>query len=373
MQDCKQIVMLGTKPEANGGIASVISAYQQNGLFERRNITYLPTHSTGKRSEKCVLFLKSSVRFTCLLVSRKVALVHVHVACDASFWRKSVFILAAKMSGVPVLLHVHAGHFPDFYRDRCTDLKKRMIRKILNKVEHVAVVSNALNTWMCSTAKPQSIVTIINPATMPVDPKPRLRDPSTILFLGHLSAGKGVYDLVHAMRRVTAIVPGTRLLLCGDGDVGGIKKLIRELGLADAVELPGWVSEERRAELLARSTIFVLPSYAEGLPMSILEAMVSRLPVISTKVGGIPEVIEHERDGLLIAPGHVASLATNIVRLLQRPAEREKLSESAFTKVREAFNAHQAIASLEKLYDDILLSARRRSRAETPVEKESIL
>jgi glycosyltransferase involved in cell wall biosynthesis len=372
MQNPEQIVMIGTKQDANGGIASVISAYEKNGLFERRDIIYLATHSTGTRAGKIILFLTSYKRFIHLLISRKVSLAHVHVACDVSFWRKCIFVLAAKTFRAPVLLHIHAGHFPEFYFDRCTKLQKWIVRRVLNSVDHIAVVSRPLDGFIRSIAKPKSIVTIKNPATLSIGTKPRQRHPTTILFLGHLSAEKGVYDLIHAMRDVAAIFPDARLLLCGDGDLEAINKTIKSLGLSDVIEVLGWVDQEKRGELLVTSTIFVLPSHAEGLPMSILEAMVAELPVIATDVGGIPEAIDHERDGLLIPPGDVASLTTSILRLLQDPAERYRLSESAFVKVKDLFSASRAIASLEQLYDDISVYRYRFSDAKKHAEKETV-
>lgn len=371
MQNAQQIVMIGTKQDANGGIASVISAYEKNGLFERRDIIYLATHSSGTRDEKIILFLTSFLRFICLLISGKVSLAHVHVACDMSFWRKCIFVIAAKIFKAPVLLHIHAGHFPDFYNDRCNDLQKSIVRRVLSSVENIAVVSKQLDGWIRSIARPKSIVIIKNPATLSISAAHCQRQSATLLFLGHLSAGKGVYDLIHAMRDVTAIIPDARLLLCGDGNIEPINKTIKDLGLCDAIDVLGWVNQERRAELLMTSTIFILPSYAEGLPMSVLEAMVAKLPVIATDVGGIPEAINHERDGLLISPGNVVSLKTNIIRLLKNPDERYRLSESALAKVKDLFSASRAIASLEQLYDDISAARNRLSEARKQTEKVS--
>lgn len=243
MQNAEQIVMIGTKQDANGGIASVISAYEKNRLFERRDIIYLATHSTGPRAEKIILFLRSYMRFICLLTSRKVSLAHVHVACDVSFWRKCVFVLAAKIFKAPVLLHIHAGHFPEFYNDRCNELQKSIVRQVLSSVEHIVVVSKPLDGWIRSIVKPKSIVTIKNPATISSSTTQCVRHSATLLFLGHLSAGKGVYDLIHAMRDIAAVIPDAQLLLCGDGNIEHVNKTIEELELCDVIKVLGWVNQ----------------------------------------------------------------------------------------------------------------------------------
>src|SRR4029079_14258769 len=104
--------------------------------------------------------------------------------------------------------------------------------------------------------------------------------------------------------RPSALRARSRLVLAGDGDVEGARRLAAPLG--ESVQVRTWLGAAERDGLLADSDVFVLPSHAEGLPMSLLEAMSSGLPSIVTPVGGIPEVFSHEIEGLFVAPGRVA-------------------------------------------------------------------
>lgn len=353
MRNEKKIVMLGTKADACGGIASVIRQYEINGLFERQPIIYLPTHCTGCRRAKCKLFFSALVQMVKLILQGRVAIVHAHVACDTSFWRKSLFLIIAYICRVPTILHLHSGHFPDFYRERCGRLSKALVRLMLNNVQHVAVVSNALNAWIRAMSKQTSVVTILNPAVICDTVGSASRDAHTLLFLGHLGRAKGTYDLIRAMSAVTRTFPDATLLLCGDGDVKGSDQLIAQLSLDEHVKTLGWVDAETRLNLLRKASVCVLPSYAEGLPMSVLEAMAQEVPVVATRVGGIPEAITHGREGLLIEPGDVPALADSIVRLLNQPGERKRMGQAGRAKVENTFMADKTISTLETLYDQI--------------------
>lgn len=366
MQKEKKIVMLGTKADACGGIASVIRQYEINGLFERQPIIYLPTHCTGPRREKCSLFFSALWQMVMLIVQGKVAIVHAHVACDTSFWRKSLFLIIARVCRVPTILHLHSGHFPDFYRERCSRLSKAIVRLLLNNVQHVAVVSNALNAWIRTISKQTSVVTILNPAVICDTAGPAPRDTHTLLFLGHLGRAKGTYDLIHAMSAVARTVPDATLLLCGDGDVEGSDQLIAQLSLDGHVKTLGWVDPETRLNLLGRASVCVLPSYAEGLPMSVLEAMAQEVPVVATRVGGIPEAITHGCEGLLIEPGDVPALADSIVRLLEQPGERKRMGQAGRAKVENTFTADKTISTLETLYDQIRQQSDRSRTVTNP-------
>lgn len=350
----KNILMLGTTSDSWGGIASVIALYQLNGLFDRRRVIYLATHRTGTRLEKCTQFLATFVRFFSLLLLRRVSIVHLHAACYVSFWRKAFFLLIADAFGVSTVLHIHSGHFPTFYTERCNSVSRFLVRFVLRRATKVAVVSTALNEWVRANCRPNSVITILNPATSDDHPQPCDREQSTLLFLGHLGKEKGTFDLISAMPAVASAIPNAKLLLCGDGDLDSTKALISELALTDHVEILGWVDEHRRAQLLSTATICVLPSYAEGLPMSILEAMAARLPVVATRIGGVPEAINNGKEGLLIAPGDTTALADSIIHLLTHPDERTKMAQAAFVKVKKKFAAERTISSLERLYDDVL-------------------
>jgi len=120
-----------------------------------------------------------------------------------------------------------------------------------------------------------------------------------------------------------------RAVLGGDGDVEETRDLVRELGLADKVDVPGWVGPAQVDEILRKADIFVLPSFAENLPMSIIEAFAYGVPVISTPVGSVPEMVEDGRTGLLVSPGDSVGLGDALQRLLSDADLRQTLARNA--------------------------------------------
>ena len=123
---------------------------------------------------------------------------------------------------------------------------------------------------------------------------------AAVVFVGHLYREKGVFELVEAFAELHARRPGLRLSLAGEGrEQGRLEERIEELGIADAVDVLGWIAGEAKVDLLRSAACFVLPSYYEGLPLALLEAMLAGAPVVASDVGAIPDVVEHEVHGLV--------------------------------------------------------------------------
>jgi glycosyltransferase involved in cell wall biosynthesis len=139
----------------------------------------------------------------------------------------------------------------------------------------------------------------------------------------------------------------------GSGEIDEVRRLARELAVEAQLELPGWVAGEAKARLLAEAAIYVLPSHNENLPVSILEAMAAGLPVVSTRVGGIPDAVRHGTEGLLVTPGAREELAQALLRLLSDPALARKMGDSGRRRVASEFSPAAVLGALERLYGAI--------------------
>nr|WP_241214457.1 glycosyltransferase family 4 protein [Vibrio alfacsensis] len=137
-------------------------------------------------------------------------------------------------------------------------------------------------------------------------------DQGRILFLGRLGERKGVKDLIDAFAIVLKQYPDCRLTLGGDGDIATFKQQVKNLGISNNVDFLGWVAGEQKKIWLSKADVYCLPSYNEGFPMGVLEAMSANIPVVASTAGGIPDAIENSVDGLLIEAGDVEMLATHL-------------------------------------------------------------
>jgi glycosyltransferase involved in cell wall biosynthesis len=347
------IVMLGTDFGTQGGIAAVVNAYRAGGLFGRWPVRYLPTHCDGGALPKLHLALANFARYIGLLATRRIAAVHVHAASRMSFWRKSPFLLLAFVGGRPVIFHLHGGGFREFYESDCGPLARAWIRGVLRQSACVIVLSSSWQAWVSSVAPKARLRVIPNPApALQLRREKPVNDAPLLLFLGAINQEKGVFDLVQAVAGLRD--PRLRLVLAGTGPaLAAVRERAGELGIAAQLECPGWIDAPARDALLRDADILVLPSYYEGLPMSVLEAMAAGLAVIASRVGGIPEVIEHGIDGWLVAPGDVPAITGALASLLADATLRAAMGQAAQQKVARSFGPARILAQVEAVYREV--------------------
>lgn len=354
----KKILMVGTSLDTKGGISSVVRVYADAGLFKRYRVQYLATHRDGGAIAKLGAMLGAYARFVAMLVTGQVGLLHVHVASRASFWRKSGFFLLAFLFRIPTILHLHGGGFAVFFEQECGPLRRAYIRYIFNHASRVLVLSSGWLAWVRSISSNERIATMFNPVLLPPAlPAWSTRGQGSVLFLGKLGKAKGVYDLLQAGAMLRERCPMLRLAMGGDGDLAAMQEKIDALGVTQQVELLGWVQGEQKLGLLDSCRIYVLPSYMEGLPMSILEAMAHGVPVIATAIGGIPDAIEDGVEGYLLAPGDAAGLADCIERLLNDAALAQRMGAAGRRKVERHFCAAAVMPQLETMYTELGMKA----------------
>jgi glycosyltransferase involved in cell wall biosynthesis len=334
---------------ARGGIVAVLEAWSARGLLERWPIEYLPTHCDGSAARKALTALKAFVGVLLTVLRQGPVILHVHAASDTSFWRKSLFMAFGLLAKCPLILHLHGGRFKEFYEVECGPLGRRIIRFFIDRAAYVVVLSESWREWVSSISANPGVVCIPNPVLEPPERTVRA-EPHTILFMSRVCEEKGIFDLLQALRALRASIPGLRLICAGEGDVDAVAERARALGLSDAVTFPGWVVGAEKDACLQRASVFVLPSYAEAMPMGLLEAMAAGIPTVSTPVGGIPDVVTDGVDGLLIVPGDVAALERQLRRLLQDPKLAARLAAAARETVRRRFPADRMLAQLERIY-----------------------
>jgi len=349
----KFVVMLCTV--APGGMAEVVNNLVRAGLTERYDVKLLATHDRGSALTRIGIFAAAFAHFLSLLLTFRVSLVHAHVAMRGSFWRKSIFLLLASLFRVPTILHLHGSEFKKFYEHQCGPLGKYLVRMVFRRVTYAVVLSGQWRDFVLSIVPQAHVVIVHNFVDAARCESERLsmgvdRSESEVLFLGEIGHRKGIYDLIKAIQDVAKQVPGVRLIAGGAGDIEGALSCAEELGIRKHISMPGWVSGLEKTELLARAAVYVLPSYNEGLPVSILEAMAARLPVISTPVGGIPEAIRDGQEGFLVSPGDTAMLSQRITELLQDRSLRSSMGENCWLRVNAVFSLDSAMGEIERLY-----------------------
>lgn len=195
-----------------------------------------------------------------------------------------------------------------------------------------------------------------------IDGKVFVREPSPtdyprLLCLGRLHYQKGVDIALRAFAAVLRHNPQTRLIVAGDGpERTSLQRQTEQLGLAQSVEFLGWIAPEQVPRIIGSANMLVIPSRWEGLPNTVLQAAMMERPVIGTRVGGLPEIVEHQQTGLLVEPEDVEALAAAIVSLLKCPQRSLQLGQAARAKVEREFSWHRYVDAYDALYRKLILA-----------------
>jgi glycosyltransferase involved in cell wall biosynthesis len=328
-----------------GGIAQLVNTYSK--IYPVFN--HVATVAGGSWIRKTGTFFVAILRFLNFCMFRGIKIVHIHGASNNSFFRKRIFICMAKLMRKKIVFHIHGGGFKEFY-----EKNKKSVISSMRKADAVVALSNSWAEFFSVVVVHPRVRVIENVVPVPAKVKLAKDDRTHFLFLGDFAPQKGIFDILAAMAENRATLSGSALLhIGGRGDVDGVMRRVQDLGLESSVILEGWVSGDSKARLFNLADVFILPSYKEGLPISILEAMSYGLPVISTPVGGIPEVIAHDANGLLVTPGDLKSLGKAMARMVEDVEFRRWAGVVSSERIQPYF-PDNVLAKLEALYREIL-------------------
>lgn len=303
-----------------GGVACVLKTYKDN-IY--RPFRFIANSKGGLLANVCYL-IKSFVECGWLyLTDKQVEIVHIHTASYNSFKRSVLYIKQAKRHGKKVVCHIHGGGFRE-YRKTCPEF----VDKHLRKCDAIVALSETWRKYFADELGLQNVFVvhniIENPQLMLVQKDSKFH----ILFLGLITEAKGIFDLLEAMRDHKGEWYNRIVLhVGGNGKVEQFKQMVADYQLEDMVVYEGWVSGEKKASLFNIADAFILPSYTEGVPISILESMSYGVPVLSTPVGGIPEVIRSGVNGILFQPGDKSAIADAVNHLLNNKEFCQQMAE----------------------------------------------
>jgi glycosyltransferase involved in cell wall biosynthesis len=356
MSNEMRVLMLGPDLQVRGGVAAVENALI-GALPSQIQVTQLATMVEGSKWRKLVTFAQAIVR-TVVELRRRPDIVHIHFASRASSVRKMLLARLALASGARVVMHAHGGGYRDYWAGLSAGSRAATLRT-LSRAHCLIVLGESWRDFFAAAGVPRDrIVVLPNPVQLPaVLPKRLGRSHVRLVYLGLFARFKGVFDLIDALTRLPPECLGrTRLVLAGNGDLKAVRELAERRGLTRFVEVRDWLGPAERDRLLGSADAFVLPSYAEGLPMSLLEAMAWGLPVISTTVGSIPEHVREGVHGMLVQPGDVSELAGAIERIVMDDGLRARMGEQARRAV-EPLNIEAYTRKIVAIYDAVSRNA----------------
>lgn len=345
MIDARNILTVGVDcSKLRGGVSAVEIEYSKFYIPWQ----HIATSTTGSSLKKYSYFIIGLLRFLFkMCTDRKIEIVHIHGASYSSFWRKRIIINIAVLFKKKVVFHCHGAEFKLF-----TSQHHKAVVKVLHKCDCIVCLSKSWKKWFENECGCKNVVIINNIIPPPQKGGQQKKSGScfTMLFLGELGQRKGIFDLLDVISQMRSC--DIKLLIGGKGDVDGVISRINELDICDYVEFHGWVSGDYKVKLFYDSDVFVLPSYNEGLPISVLEAMSYGLPIVSTYIGGIPEVITNGKNGFLIEPGDKKELYNALMELRNNPDIRLKMGRCS-EKIALQHQPYAVESQLKEMYRSI--------------------
>lgn len=344
-----RVLVIGPSPtRSKGGMATVIEEIKEDAwLNSKFDIDIFESYVDGSTIKRYFFSIWAYLYF--ILIYKKYDLFYIHMASYGSTFRKGYYIRFLKKRNKKIILHIHGAEYLLFY-NKLSKKRKAIVNDIWAKSDLVIALSEQWKEKFGEIFKNSNIIVIHNGIDTE-QYKCALCDitkyQNHFLFLGRLGKRKGAYDIIKAVYVIRDNYPQIKVYMAGDGEICKVKEEIEKAGLDEQIKVVGWVDFNKKIELLKKSSTVLLPSYNEGLPMTILEGMAAGKVIISTEVGGIPEVVKSGENGILIKPGDIDSLSNAICKVMDDNSFIQICSKNNTCKINRTYSMkimHEKIA-----------------------------
>lgn len=335
------------------------------------HITRLVTRGDCNILLGSIIFLLALARFVVAALRGQVDLLHINLAAYGSAYRKIIIARIARFLGIPYVVHLHGGRFVEFWPAAMPVIRRAVDRMFLESAKIIVLGQFWADFIVDRVSVVGNKIVILPNATNAVS----IGEPSDdaeikIVYLGALSPLKGVPELIEAFAKL-ADRSSWSATVAGPGEILGARTRVQKLGIGDRVTIPGWLGPGEVDRILRRAHILVLPSHIENLPLSVLEGFAYGLAVVATPVGAIPEVIQHERNGLIVPVGDIDALAATLRRLIEDRELRLRLGAAARQDHADRYDIRVYVSRLAAIWREAQASQARIGRAESGVAQRS--
>ena len=345
-----KVLFIAPSRKTRGGITSVIKAYENTNFWQNWSCYWLETHIDRSFFEKILYFLKAYIKFIFILYQFDI--IHIHLSEPASAFRKLFFFIPAQFLRKKIIVHFHS-----FSTETTINSKFRILYKFLFKHSDTIIVLS--DKWKQDLLKyidlPTSKIYIIfNPADSTLVKNPYSLNNKTILYAGTLNTRKGYEDLLKSFKLLREHNSNYSLSFAGNGEIDRAKQIANNLGILDKITFHGWLTGEDKKHLFSTASIFCLPSYAEGFPMAVIDALSYGIPVITTPVGGLPDLLENNHNILFFTPGNIEELYRSLKNVVDDDSLKLRLSTNGFKIANDTFNITSITHKIDTLYQNLL-------------------
>lgn len=343
-----RVLVVATSSKTRGGITSVIKAHETGEQWKRFHCHWVQTHRDGPSWRKILYFVTGMFDFLVRLPFYDI--VHIHTADFGTEKRKRIFARLTKFFGKKLIVQLHSsgsefsigGKYRNLYEYSFTHADKVILLSNTWKQE-------AINAFHL----PEDKMSVLYNPCPKVKPSEIDEREKYILFAGTLTHRKGYDDLIKAFAEIAHKYPDWRLKLAGNGEVEKGKRLAAKYGIENQTDFLGWINGEDKDKAFRHASIYCLPSYSEGFPMGVLDAWAYHLPVVTTPVGGIPDVGIDGENILLFTPGDVRDLSMKLNMLISDSLLYRRVTDASAEFAKCEFSVENSTNSLSEIYSTV--------------------
>ena len=353
------VIVLGPDRAAVSGVSTHVNLLLESRLVQDYDMSHFQVGSEGSTEGAIARWLRllaSPFALALAILARHASIVHVNTSLNArAYWRDLAYLAVAKCLGAHVVYQVHGGALPQDFFARSRMLTA-FLRATLQVPDLVVVLAQTELEAYRDFVPAQNVVALPNGIDCrPFDPVATVRSfpdqPLKLLYVGRIAREKGLYELLQGIRVANELGVDARLIIAGRGEEQPrLRRYAHAIGIGSQVCFAGPVFGADKVKLFSGCDLFMLPSYAEGLPYALLESMAAGVPVVATPVGAIPDVMVDGTHGVLVPPRDGKAIAQALALL---GADRERLSwmsRACRRRVRAAFSIDRLAAELSGIY-----------------------
>ncbi|MBT4175149.1 glycosyltransferase family 4 protein [archaeon] len=361
-----KIIVVGPYPPLIGGITTFLELQIKSDLKKKYSLIKNTTTRTIKNADTKKFHVKvryyffdffltiwNFINFSQKVIFNNPKIIHMHTSSFFPFWETGIYLLFSKIFKKKFLIHLHGGKFLEFYKK---SKYKSLIQFILNSADGLIVLSDYWIKNIKKISQNKNIEILKNPVNVEkisIKNENERNEEEEILFVGNNWKLKGVYDLIATMPTIIKNNPNIHLNLIGKEEPEA-KKIILDKKMSKYVSCLGEITGDKKWDYYKKATIFVLPSHYESFGIVLLEAMASGVPIIASKTGGIPDLIEDGKNGLLFEPRNLKDLSGKIIKLLNDKKLSQIIIKNNLLKVKKNYSTRKVFNELDNIYQRYL-------------------
>jgi glycosyltransferase involved in cell wall biosynthesis len=356
------VLILGPHRAAISGVSTHLNLLLDSSLAEDYEMVHFQVGSEGRGEGalgRLARLLASPFALFATILFRHATIVHINTSLNTrAYWRDLAHLWIAKLLRARVLYQVHGGALPQKFFEGSA-LATAFLRWTLNTPDLVVVLAQVELDAYRRFVPDQNVLALPNAIDVrPFAQVPTVRSrpeyPLRLVYIGRIAREKGLYETLQGLRLAHELGIDARLVVAGDGpEAPRLKRYAQALGIASRVTFAGPVFGDDKVKLFAGADVMMLPSYSEGLPYALLEAMAAGIPVIATPVGAIPDVVAHGTHGYLVPARDGKAIAEAIAAMGANREQLSWMSRACRRRIRAAYEIERLAREFSQRYGEL--------------------